>query len=169
MPGSALASASRFVPAHILHREPELAAGHPLLEPLDDVRMLQLADDRHLAEEAIDGRARGGRLGDDQLQRDELPGLVVPRLVDDPHRAPAQLAERGVVGDQPRGEGARGRLAPAAQRTGILDAVRRRDPLHAPRRHAGRVPNSVGSVASRAVSRSTGGSARRMTSRIGAK
>ena len=64
--------------------------------------MLQLADDRHLAEEAIDGRARGGRLGDDQLQRDELPGLVVPRLVDDPHRAPAQLAERGVVGHRLR-------------------------------------------------------------------
>ena len=38
----------------VLHREPELAAGHPLLEPLDDVRVLQLADDRHLAEEAVD-------------------------------------------------------------------------------------------------------------------
>ena len=59
--------------------------------------MPQLADDRHLAVEAVDGRAGGRRLGHDQLERDHLPGLVVPGLVDHAHRAAAELAQGGVM------------------------------------------------------------------------
>ena len=40
----------------VLHGEPELAAGHALLVPLDDVGVPELADDRHLALKAVDGR-----------------------------------------------------------------------------------------------------------------
>ena len=61
-------------------------------------------------------------LGDDQLQRDEPPGLVVPGLVDDPHRAPAQLAERGVVRHRLR-EHARPRSGSVAE---PLDRLARR-------------------------------------------
>ena len=73
----------------VLHREPELAAGHALLIPLDDVGMAELADHGHLALEAVDRRARRGRFGHDQLEGDHLAGQVVPGLVDDAHGAAA--------------------------------------------------------------------------------
>ena len=47
---------------------------------------------------SIAGAGRGG-LGDDQLQRDEPAGRDVLGLVDDPHGAPAELADDRVVGD----------------------------------------------------------------------
>ena len=88
-----MASVSRFVPGHVLHCEPELAASHALLVKLDDIGVAQLTDDRDLALEAIDGGAGGGRLGHDQLEGDHLAGEVVARLVDDAHRTAAQLAQ----------------------------------------------------------------------------
>ena len=53
-------------------------SGRPLLVPLDDVGMLQGADDRHLAEEPVDGRPGRGALGDDQLQGDLAACALAP-------------------------------------------------------------------------------------------
>ena len=114
-PASGLGQRLQVRARDVLHREPELAAGHPLLVAFDDIGMAELADDRHLALEAIDRRAGGGRLGHDQLEGDHLAGQVVPGLVDHAHRAAAQLAQGRVVGNrlrQARRLGAAGRAPP---------------------------------------------------------
>ena len=118
----------------VLHGEPELPAGHPLFVAFDDIGMADLADDRHLALEAVDGRAGGGCLGHDQLQRDHPAGHVVTGLVDHAHGAATQLAEAGVIGDGLRQAGGLG----ATRRAPPLDRLVGGRPDGAGDRQAGR-------------------------------
>ena len=61
-----------------------------------------MADDRHLAQKAVDRRPRGGGLGNDQFERDLPTAGVVPRQVDHSHRPSADFAEGRVMGDRLR-------------------------------------------------------------------
>ena len=76
----------------VVHREVELALRHPhFVEPYDP-RVVQPAQDAELPQEKPHGGLVGGRLGQDDFQREFALGGELPREVDGPHSSATQKA-----------------------------------------------------------------------------
>ena len=78
----------------ILHRQVMRAVDLTGVESLDNVRVLQRPDGQHLAFKPGQGIGPGEDVLRQDLQSHQLAELGMPRLIDDPHSALAQLGEQ---------------------------------------------------------------------------
>ncbi len=145
-----------------LHREVMVALVLAHAEDLHDVRMVQRGHQVGLAAEPLQRRRPVEQPPREDLQRHPPPERLLDRLVDDPHAAPADLADdpevaqplRHAVAALPRrparlaGRDPPGpRLLDAGAARGRPRGSPRRDPDAAPRTRRGSAPRRAGSAA----------------------
>ena len=130
-------------PRHVFESEVGRSVLLTDLEDLDDIGVMQTGDRLGLSLEPLKALRAVPRVDGDHLQGDDPLQLLVLRLIDRSHPAPAQFAQEDVATDdrQPRGLGAGG------CRVGCRRRHRRGRPARRPLGHRERaVPSSIGTV-----------------------
>ena len=83
-----------------LHGEVDAVVGQAAVVVADDVRMVELLDDGHFADEAALQVRLGGRVGLQELDDGGLARLAVPRAIHVAHRARRQQLAQFIIADR---------------------------------------------------------------------